>query len=71
MRDSLRLLKTRYLILFQLNGLNNKSNYKNRKTNYRKIEGVDEDFAQIAKTMAPRITLLHSREFRCFTNLTK
>ena len=70
-RDSRRLLKTRYLILLQLNGLNNKSNYKNRKTNYTKIEEVDEDFAQIAKTMAPRITLLHSREFRCFTNLTK
>ena len=66
MRDSLIImLKTRCFILLQLNGLNNKSNYKNRKTNYTKIEEVDEDFAQIAKTMAPRITLLHSREFRC------
>ena len=46
MRDTLILLKTRCFILLQLNGLNNKSNYKNIKTNYTKIEEVDEDFAQ-------------------------
>ena len=37
-RESERLLKTRYLIFIQLNGLNNKSNYKNRKTNYTEIK---------------------------------
>ena len=37
-RDSLRFAEDSIFIFLPLNGLNNQSNYKNRKTNYKKIE---------------------------------
>ena len=56
-RDSLRFAEDSIFIFLQLNGLNNKSNYKNRKTNYTKIEKWTKTSPKLAKKMTPRITI--------------